>query len=146
MILFRPVGVKELELIAASGFRAFPPRLAWQPIFYPVLTRAYAIGIARDWNTKDAASGFAGFVTEFEVEDRYAGQFPVQQVGTAGHRELCVPAEELAEFNRHINGVIRVVGSFYGERFAGSVDPSSGLPVGLQQVSPESNLAADRFS
>jgi len=133
-------------LIAASGFRAFPPRLTWQPIFYPVLNRDYAIGIARDWNTKDAASGFAGFVTEFEVEENYAGQFPVQQVGTAMHRELWVPAEELAEFNRHINGVIRVVGSYYGENFAGSVDPSSGLPVGLAAVSAESNPAADRVS
>jgi hypothetical protein len=34
--LFRPVGKKELELIAASGFRKFPPRLPEQPIFYPV--------------------------------------------------------------------------------------------------------------
>ena len=36
--LFRPVGPKELELIRAANFRAFPPRLPDQPIFYPVLT------------------------------------------------------------------------------------------------------------
>jgi len=36
-ILYRPVGPKELELIAASGYRDFPPRLPGQPIFYPVL-------------------------------------------------------------------------------------------------------------
>ncbi len=36
--LWRPVGPGELELIAASGYRAFPPRLPEQPIFYPVLT------------------------------------------------------------------------------------------------------------
>jgi hypothetical protein len=35
MILFRPVGPKELELIASSGYTAFPPRLPEQPIFYP---------------------------------------------------------------------------------------------------------------
>jgi hypothetical protein len=46
--LFRPVGPKELELIRASGYRAFPPRLPEQPIFYPVLTREYAVKIARD--------------------------------------------------------------------------------------------------
>jgi hypothetical protein len=34
--LYRPVGQAELELIEASGWRAFPPRLAHQPIFYPV--------------------------------------------------------------------------------------------------------------
>jgi hypothetical protein len=32
------VGPGELELIAASGYRPFPPRLPEQPIFYPVLT------------------------------------------------------------------------------------------------------------
>jgi hypothetical protein len=37
IIMYRPVGPKELELIAASGYREFPPRLPDQPIFYPVL-------------------------------------------------------------------------------------------------------------
>lgn len=69
--LFRPVGQQELELIAASGWRAFPPRLFWQPIFYPVLTEEYAIGIARDWNTKDAASGYVGYVTRFRVRKAF---------------------------------------------------------------------------
>jgi hypothetical protein len=35
--LYRPVGVKELDLIKESGMKAYPPRLSWQPIFYPVL-------------------------------------------------------------------------------------------------------------
>jgi hypothetical protein len=38
-ILYRPVGPKELVLIAASGYREFPPRLPDQPIFYPVLNQ-----------------------------------------------------------------------------------------------------------
>ena len=33
MILYRPVGSKELELIKKSNYRRFPPRLAEQPIF-----------------------------------------------------------------------------------------------------------------
>mgnify|MGYP001475931833 CR=1 FL=1 len=37
MILFRPVGKAEYDLIAESGFTAYPPRLPEQPIFYPVL-------------------------------------------------------------------------------------------------------------
>ena len=32
--LYRPVGQKELDLIRASGWRAFPPRLPFRPIFY----------------------------------------------------------------------------------------------------------------
>jgi hypothetical protein len=59
--LYRPVGFKELALIAASEWREFPPRLPEQPVFYPVTNEAYAIQIARDWNVK--ASG-AGFVTK----------------------------------------------------------------------------------
>ena len=35
--LFRPVGQKELDLIKESDWRRFPPRLHWQPVFYPVL-------------------------------------------------------------------------------------------------------------
>lgn len=50
--LYRPVGQAEMDLIRASRFREFPPRLPEQPIFYPVLTEEYATQIARDWNTK----------------------------------------------------------------------------------------------
>jgi hypothetical protein len=57
--LYRPVGPKELALIEQSGFRAFPPRLHWQPIFYPVLNEAYAMRIARDWNVRDSVAGSA---------------------------------------------------------------------------------------
>jgi hypothetical protein len=42
-ILYRPVGQTELNLIRESGFRAFPPRLFWKPIFYPVLNEEYAV-------------------------------------------------------------------------------------------------------
>jgi hypothetical protein len=34
--LYRPVGPEELALIQASGWKAFPPRLPEQSIFYPV--------------------------------------------------------------------------------------------------------------
>ncbi|MDQ3711150.1 MAG: hypothetical protein M3388_02900 [Acidobacteriota bacterium] len=40
MWLYRPVGLKELELIYDSGFSEFPPRLPHQPFFYPVLNFA----------------------------------------------------------------------------------------------------------
>ena len=61
-VLYRPVGQREYELIEATGFRRFPPRLAEQPFFYPVANKEYAAQIARDWNTKDEASGWIGYV------------------------------------------------------------------------------------
>ena len=129
MKLFRPVGLKELELIAQSNFTDFPPRLEIQPIFYPVLNFEYAAQIAREWNTKDPVSGFVGFVTEFEVEDEYASKFEVQIVGSARvHQELWVQAEELAAFNSHIIGPIVVTASFTGPNFTGGIDPHTNLP------------------
>ena len=108
--LYRPVGPAELELIKASGWRAFPPRLPDQPIFYPVSNHAYAIQIARDWNVK--ASG-AGFVTRFGVDAAYLSRFSVQKVGGSIHTEYWIPAEELAEFNDHIVGLIEVIETFH---------------------------------
>lgn len=55
MILYRPTGRAELDLVAASGWRAWPPWLPDQPIFYPVLSFAYAEKIARDWNSTQTA-------------------------------------------------------------------------------------------
>ncbi|GAA1081670.1 ADP-ribosylation/crystallin J1 [Kitasatospora arboriphila] len=107
--LWRPTGPKELALVEASGWRAWPPRLPEQPIFYPVLNEDYAVRIARDWNVP--ASG-AGYVTRFEADSAYLERFPVRQAGGETILELWVPAEELAEFNRHIVGTIEVVRSF----------------------------------
>ena len=108
-ILYRPVGPKELELIAARGFREFPPRLPGQPLFYPVLNEEYARQIARDWNVK---AGGAGYVSRFAVQTSFLARYPVQKVGSAIHQELWVPAEELAEFNRNIVGKIEVIAEY----------------------------------
>lgn len=107
--LYRPVGPKELALIEASGFRAFPPRLPDQPIFYPVLNEEYAIQIARDWNVR--ASG-AGFVTRFQVPTHYLAKYPPQIVGGKIHAEIWVPAEDLPEFNQQIVGLVEVTARF----------------------------------
>lgn len=108
-ILYRPVGPKELELIAASGYREFPPRLPGQPIFYPVLNEQYAKQIARDWNAQDSG---AGYVTRFALRKVFVARYPVQTVGGSAHKELWIPAEELAEMNRHIVGLIEVIAEF----------------------------------
>ncbi|HEY7403492.1 MAG TPA: hypothetical protein VIB39_08225 [Candidatus Angelobacter sp.] len=110
--LYRPVGQAELDLIAASGYKAFPPRLPEQPIFYPVLSRAYAEQIARDWNTRDERSSYVGYVTEFDVDTDYLGRFEIRQAGSREHLEYWIPAEELGTFNRHIRGAIRIINRF----------------------------------
>lgn len=110
--LFRPVGQKEMELIRKSGYTCFPPRLPFQPIFYPVLSEEYAVQIARDWNTKDAASGYIGYVTTFRVRANFLSRYPVQTVGSSKHQEYWIPAEQLTEFNQNIIGLIEVIGKF----------------------------------
>lgn len=115
--LYRPVGQKELDLIIRSGYKAFPPRLEWQPIFYPVMNEAYAIQIASQWNTNDPFSGFAGYVTSFDLPQDYLEQFPVQNVGGEIHNELWVPATQMEEFNNRIVGLIKVTQSFYGDKY-----------------------------
>ena len=109
MRLYRPVGQAEYDLIAQSGFTAYPPRLPEQPIFYPVLNERYAREIAEKWNKRYADSQFTGFVTTFEIDDAYISQFPVQTVGASYHQELWIPAEELENFNHHIIGTIAIL-------------------------------------
>lgn len=121
--LFRPVGLKEMELIAQSGYRNFPPRLSWQPIFYPVMNQLYAEQIAREWNTHDEASGYCGIVTIFEVEAAYISNFEIQNVGGNLHNELWIPAEKLFEFNAHIVGEIIIANAYFGEKYNDTSDP-----------------------
>jgi hypothetical protein len=113
--LYRPVGRKELELIRASGFRAFPPRLASQPFFYPVLNEGYAIQIARDWNTKDEASGYEGHVLRFQVRTQFLSKYEVHVVGSSVHREYWIPAGDLDELNQNIEGQLELIHSFQGD-------------------------------
>jgi hypothetical protein len=76
--LWRPSGPPELELVRRSGWRAWPPRLPDQPIFYPVLNERYAATIARDWNV--AASG-VGYVTRFDVDTEFLRRYPTRRAG-----------------------------------------------------------------
>jgi hypothetical protein len=110
VILYRPVGPEELTLIRESGFRRFPPRLPHQPVFYPVLTEAYATKIARDWNVK--ASG-AGYVTRFAVLRSFLDRYKVQTAGGSEHIEYWIPAGELGEFNENLVGQIEIISEFF---------------------------------
>jgi hypothetical protein len=118
VVLFRPVGQKELDLIRDSGRKRFPPRLFWQPIFYPVLTEDYAIRIARDWNTKDPNSGFAGYVLRFRVCKEYLDRHEPHEAGGRDLMEYWIPADELDEFNANVVGEIEVIHEFRPQRYS----------------------------
>ncbi|WP_457154445.1 ADP-ribosylation/crystallin J1 [Mesorhizobium sp. P5_C1] len=107
--LWRPVGPDELKLIEASDMRAFPPRLPEQPIFYPVLSEAYAVQIARDWNVPSSG---AGFVTRFDVLKSFLDRYRVEHAGSKAHLEYWIPAEDLDDFNKAIVGKIEVTAAF----------------------------------
>ena len=74
-----------------------------------ILNEKYAREIAEKWNKKSADSGYAGYVTTFEIDDAYISRFDIQTVGASYHQEYWIPAEDLMEFNRHIIGKIEVL-------------------------------------
>jgi hypothetical protein len=107
--LWRPVGPAELELIRRTGMRAFPPRLPEQPIFYTVLSKEYAVKIARDWNVP--ADG-RGYVTQFKVLQQFLKKYPVHEAGGSGHREYWIPADDLPAFNAALVSEIEVIAEY----------------------------------
>lgn len=107
--LYRPTGPKELELVAAGGYRRWPPRLPEQPVFYPVTNEEYAKQIAIKWNVP--ASG-VGYVTRFRVKKSFMEKYQIQKVGGEGHTECWIPAEDLEELNDNIVGQIEVIGEY----------------------------------
>lgn len=104
--LYRPVSQAEFDLIAASGYRRFPPRLPEQPIFYPVCNEEYATQIASRWNT---AEGKVGYVTRFAVRRDFLANYDVHIAGSRVHAEYWIPAEDLEGFNDAIVGTIEVI-------------------------------------
>ncbi|GAA1030799.1 hypothetical protein GCM10009557_24060 [Virgisporangium ochraceum] len=107
--LWRPIGPEELALVEASGWRRWPPRLAEQPVFYPVLNEEYATMIARDWNVKHSG---VGYVTRFEVTRDFLDRYEVHQVGGRTILEYWIPAEDLERLNDNIVGTIDVVAEY----------------------------------
>lgn len=107
--LWRPVGQTELDLIAAGGWRRFPPRFAEQPIFYPVCNEGYAREIAQRWHT---AGGGKGYVLRFDVRSDFLNRYETHVVGSRIHEEYWIPAEDLDAFNDAIVGLIEVAAEF----------------------------------
>jgi len=51
-------------------------------------------------------------VLEFQVDADFMARFEIKKVGATQHLEYWVPAGELDELNRHIQGEIRVIERF----------------------------------
>src|SRR5215207_3824277 len=107
--VYRPTGPKELELVVASGYRHWPPRLTGQPIFYPVTNEAYAKEIAIKLNIPESG---VGYVTRFQVKKGFMDRYKIQKVGSETHTEWWIPAEDLEELNDNIVGQIEVIGEY----------------------------------
>lgn len=107
--LYRPTGLKELELVIKSGCHRWPPRLPEQPIFYPVANEEYAKEITIRWNIP--ANG-VGYVTRFQVRKNFMDKYQIQGVGDAQHTEWWIPADDLDELNDNIVGLIEVIGEY----------------------------------
>ena len=108
MTLFRPVNQAELDLIIQNDWKAFPPRLVGQPIFYPVpvLNEAYAEQITREWNVPTYGNGH---VLKFEVNDSFLKNYEIQKVGLNHHLEYWIPSEDLEDMNNNIFGKIELI-------------------------------------
>jgi hypothetical protein len=109
VVMFRPAGPGEIELVAASGYKIWPPRLPQQPIFYPVTNEEYAREITMQWDVKES---YVGYVTKFHVRKSFIARYAIHQVGGANHTEWWIPDEDLDELNDNIIGQIEIVGEY----------------------------------
>jgi hypothetical protein len=109
MTLFRPVNQAELDLIRDLDWKAFPPRLPGQPIFYPVTNERYANEITEQWNVPAYGTGY---VVRFAVDDAFTSRYEIQTVGLDHHTELWILAEDLDGMNANIIGAVELVGTF----------------------------------
>ena len=53
--------------------------------------------------------GYFGYVTAFEIDNKYISKFEAQTVGASYHQEFWIPAEKLDEFNSNIIGKIEIL-------------------------------------
>ena len=108
-ILYRPIGPGEFAIIVKFGYRKFPPRMPYQPIFNPVTNEEYACDLVQSWSVNESTSGY---VTSFAAREDFIAKYPALQVDVWGHTEHWIPAEDLPAFNRNIVGLIDVIASF----------------------------------
>ena len=112
VVMYRPTGPEEYQLVADSGFTKWPPRLEGQPIFYPVTNETYAREITEQWNIRDSG---VGYVFRFLVKRSFADAYSLEKVGGKDHTEWWIPAEKMDELNDSIVGKIEMIGRYPSE-------------------------------
>ena len=105
VVMYRPCGQKELDLVIQSGYKKWPPRLPEQPIFYPVTNEGYAREV-NQWNVSQFGKGY---ITKFNVRASFVANYEIKQVGASNHTEWWIPAEDLEALNENIIGEIEVI-------------------------------------
>ena len=112
VVMYRPTGPEEYQLVADSDFTEWPPRLAGQPIFYPVTNETYAREITEQWNIRDSG---VGYVFRFLVKRSFVDSYSLEKVGGKDHTEWWIPAEKMTELNDSIVGKIEMIGRYPSE-------------------------------
>ncbi len=109
IVMYRPTGPEEYDLIVNSEYTRWPPRLEGQPIFYPVTNECYAREITEQWNIRNSG---VGYVFRFLVQATFANKYTVEKVGGKNHTEWWIPAQHLDLLNENIVGKIELLGKY----------------------------------
>jgi len=97
-----------------------------------VLSEDYATKITRDWNVKHSGSGY---VTRFHVRQSFLDSYEIDQVGGRTILEYRIAAEDVAELNANIVGLIELVADRLTRNIRNPGKPEFGL--GLRQPLPQ---------
>ena len=112
IVLYRPAGQNELDLIKKTGFRSFPLHLEGLPIFNFLLNEEYATFIARECNANDAFFGYTGYVLRLSVRSDFVAQFAIWKEDSAIALEYGIPADRIMQFNESIVGMIELIARY----------------------------------
>jgi hypothetical protein len=112
IVLYRPAGQNELDLIKKTGFRSFPLHLEGLPIFNFLLNEEYATFIARECNANDAFFGYTGYVLRLSVRSDFVAQFAIRKEDSAIALEYGIPADRIMQFNESIVGMIELIARY----------------------------------
>lgn len=112
MLLFRPIGLYELEWIHFHKFKSFKDRFISGATFDLLLDEEIAEKIARESYPKEEAFGFAGYVARIDVDSEYISKFVAEDT-----QDVRVPVLDFDEFNSHINGDIEVTHAFQSKEY-----------------------------
>jgi hypothetical protein len=112
IVLYRPAGQNELDLIKKTGFKSFPLHLEGLPIFNFLLNEEYATFIARECNANDAFFGYTGYVLRLSVRSDFVAQFAIRKEDSAIALEYGIPADRIMQFNESIVGMIELIARY----------------------------------